>query len=37
MEYNVDGKIVDLEKCEYCGAMKIVGKVCVCLKGKEGK
>lgn len=30
MKINVDGKIMDLEKCEDCGAMKVVNKKCAC-------
>lgn len=32
MEYDVDGELVDLIKCEECGAMKVRGKKCICTK-----
>lgn len=34
MKINVDGKIMELEKCEKCGAMKVKGKKCACEKRK---
>lgn len=32
MKGNVDGKIIDLVKCEDCGAMKVRDKSCACKK-----
>jgi hypothetical protein len=37
MLMEVNGKIMDLEECQLCGAMKIVGEPCSCETQEEGE